>query len=188
MLREQNEVIDVGAEDLLTLLRSAEEEAFRRRSAGLFCGNVMSRHVITVSPHERIATAWQIMQARELRVLPVTDGAGIVVGMLRPEDFVGAVGRGVGRPSLGPKGRLRNGLATGLSMRSPVRQIMAGVPYRASVDTPIADLVPLMGDAGLHHTPVTNVSGRLVGLVTQTDLVNALFRGVGEVGPAAIAA
>ncbi|UIJ70757.1 HPP family protein [Aurantimonas sp. HBX-1] len=180
VLREQNEVIDVAPEDLVTILRAAEEEAFRRRSGGLLCGDVMSRHIITVSPHESIANAWDIMHSRGLRVLPVTDGNGVVVGMLRPEDFVEAIGRGVGRPSLRTAGRLRSGLAAGLSVRSTVERIMGGVPYRASADTPIADLVRLMGEAGVHHTPVTDSAGRLIGLVTQTDLVNALFRGEGS--------
>jgi CBS domain-containing membrane protein len=32
-----------------------------------------------------------------------------------------------------------------------------------------------MADAGLHHLPVIDEEGRLVGMVTQSDVVAALF-------------
>ena len=41
--------------------------------------------------------------------------------------------------------------------------------------TPIAELVPLMANTGLHHIPVVNHDGRFVGIVTQSDLVAALY-------------
>jgi CBS domain-containing membrane protein len=54
-------------------------------------------------------------------------------------------------------------------MTSPVRSV--------TVDTPIADIVPLMADGGLHHMPVVGADNKLVGLVTQSDVIAALFRG-----------
>ena len=41
--------------------------------------------------------------------------------------------------------------------------------------TPVADLVLRMSDAGLHHLPVVGPDGRLMGIVSQTDLVAALM-------------
>lgn len=35
---------------------------------------------------------------------------------------------------------------------------------------------PAMADRGLHHLPVTDGSGRLAGIVTQSDLIAALYR------------
>lgn len=42
-------------------------------------------------------------------------------------------------------------------------------------DTPVAALVPRMSEAGLHHLPVVDTDGRLVGIVSQTDLIPALL-------------
>jgi len=42
-------------------------------------------------------------------------------------------------------------------------------------DTPIAELVRMMSDDGLHHVPIVDASKQLVGIVTQTDLVAALY-------------
>ncbi len=43
-------------------------------------------------------------------------------------------------------------------------------------DTPAADLVPLMSEGGLHALPVVDANGQLAGIVTQSDLIAALFQ------------
>ncbi len=53
-------------------------------------------------------------------------------------------------------------------MSSPVRS--------ARVDMTITDLVPEMADRGLHHLPVLDQDGRLAGILTQSDLIAALYR------------
>jgi len=40
----------------------------------------------------------------------------------------------------------------------------------------IATLVPVLSDKGLHHIPVTN-NKQVVGIVTQSDLIAALYTG-----------
>lgn len=37
------------------------------------------------------------------------------------------------------------------------------------------ELVPLMANAGYHHIPVVDSYGRFAGMVTQSDLVAALY-------------
>jgi CBS domain-containing membrane protein len=37
--------------------------------------------------------------------------------------------------------------------------------------------VPLLSDLGHHHIPVVDAERRLAGMVTQSDLVAALYRG-----------
>jgi CBS domain-containing membrane protein len=41
--------------------------------------------------------------------------------------------------------------------------------------TPMVNLVPLMSNIGHHHVPVVDAQRRLVGIVTQSDLVGALY-------------
>ena len=45
----------------------------------------------------------------------------------------------------------------------------------AAVDLPIVQLVPLMADDGVHQIPVIDGERRLVGMVTQSDMVAALY-------------
>jgi CBS domain-containing membrane protein len=51
-------------------------------------------------------------------------------------------------------------------------------PRAASVNTPIADLVPLFANHGHHHIPVLDAERRLVGMVTPSDLIAGLHRHV----------
>jgi CBS domain-containing membrane protein len=48
-------------------------------------------------------------------------------------------------------------------------------PRTAQVDTPITELVPLMANSGFHHIPVVDHEGRFAGIVTQSDVVAALY-------------
>ncbi|MFP5392533.1 MAG: CBS domain-containing protein, partial [Gammaproteobacteria bacterium] len=50
------------------------------------------------------------------------------------------------------------------------------------------DLVPLMADSGLHHIPVVDEENRFAGIVTQSDLVAALYQSRLAEAPAALAA
>lgn len=40
----------------------------------------------------------------------------------------------------------------------------------------MVNLVPMLSDSGMHHLPVVNAERRLSGIVTQSDLVAALYR------------
>ena len=44
----------------------------------------------------------------------------------------------------------------------------------ASVDRHLAELIPLFGSSGHHHIPIVDAEDRLVGIVTQSDVVAAL--------------
>jgi CBS domain-containing membrane protein len=58
-----------------------------------------------------------------------------------------------------------------------VGQIMVSPVLTARADMHIVELVPLLSDAGLHHVPVVDDQARLVGMVTQSDLIAVLFTG-----------
>ena len=47
----------------------------------------------------------------------------------------------------------------------------------ASADRPLSELVPLFADTGHHHIPIIDDDKRLVGIITQSDVVSALAQG-----------
>ncbi|MCQ0990359.1 HPP family protein [Jiella marina] len=177
VLERRGKVVDIDRNDLMEILTTAEHEAYRRRSGDLTCGDVMSRDVVTVSPTTTIGEAWAIIRDRDFSVLPVTTDDRKLVALLTRENFVDAVGKGLGRPSLLADKRLERGLDKGFSTRMPVERIASKAPLTAMTTTSIAELVPILSKAGLHHIAVVDEATRLIGLVTQTDLVMALFKG-----------
>ena len=56
----------------------------------------------------------------------------------------------------------------------PVSRVMTSPVTTVGVDTPLARLVSLMIDSGLRNLPVVDDDGRLVGLVTRTELIAVL--------------
>ncbi|OYU74531.1 MAG: hypothetical protein CFE32_17470 [Alphaproteobacteria bacterium PA3] len=48
----------------------------------------------------------------------------------------------------------------------------------ASADLHVIELLPLFSEGGHHHLPIVDAERRLVGIVTQSDLVRALHRAV----------
>lgn len=177
VLKRQDKVVDIDRTDLMAILTTAEDEAYRRRSRDLTCADVMSRDVVTIAPSTTIGEAWHIIQDRNFSVLPVTTEDHKLVAMLSRDNFVEAVGRGLRRPSLRPAGRLAHGFARGFSTQMAVERIVTKNPPKAYRDTAIAELVPYLATARLHHVAVVDETDRLIGLVTQTDLVLALFKG-----------
>ena len=57
---------------------------------------------------------------------------------------------------------------------------MAAPVYTALESMHIVELVPLLSERGLHHIPIVNAERRLVGMVTQSDLIAALYAGTVE--------
>jgi CBS domain-containing membrane protein len=43
------------------------------------------------------------------------------------------------------------------------------------MDEPIVELVPLMSNLGLHHIPVVDDDGLFVGVISQSDVLAALY-------------
>ena len=52
------------------------------------------------------------------------------------------------------------------------------------VDRHLAELVPVFGSTGHHHIPVVNAERKLVGMLTQSDVVAALSRSLDETASA----
>jgi CBS domain-containing membrane protein len=57
-----------------------------------------------------------------------------------------------------------------------VGQIMTRRVRVASHDRRLVDLIPLFGGEGHHHIPIIGDQGKLVGIITQTDLIAAINR------------
>lgn len=61
-------------------------------------------------------------------------------------------------------------LAEGRSPTTPVREVMSAPLFTLPTHTPLYEAVAAMVERGIHHLPLTE-GGRLVGVVTHTDLV-----------------
>jgi CBS domain-containing membrane protein len=172
VLKRRSEWLDVSPDDLEALLREAEMQAYARTFGRLTSADVMTKPIASVVPSTSIAAALTLLDRRHVNALPVADANGRLVGLVTRADLT--------RPVRGPATLWQR-----LSARLPQR--LSGASARidavmsrdvASVpDTmPLAALVPLFAHSGHHHIPVVDASHRLVGIVTQSDLIAGLYR------------
>lgn len=178
VLKQYNEVLDINRDDLETLFHQAEMQAYRRRFGEITCADIMSRDVVTVAHDTRLAEAWTLLRQHKVRALPVVDAARHVVGIISVVDFMKHANLDMHR-SFSAKMRAFFGYFLRWRLQEPsmVGQIMTRTVLTAGTDVHVVHLVPMLSDAGLHHVPIVDGDKRLVGMVTQSDLIAALYRG-----------
>lgn len=174
-LKDYGELLDVDRSDIEQVMRAAEVRAFRRRSGDILCRDIMSRDVLAISSGDTLKNALYLLRTHHIRALPVTDEYARVVGMLTQTDFLTKASWGNGGPAIGLGRRLSHAFRLKTAPQSVVSEIMTAPARTATGDMPVADLLPLMANGGLHHLPVVDEHGALAGIVTQSDVIAALF-------------
>jgi CBS domain-containing membrane protein len=170
-LEARGELLDVSEDDLQELFVEAGHRAWRRRFGSLRCGEIMSHDVISVLPSTPAQEAWQRMIRHAVKALPVVDPQARLLGIVTLHDFF--VGHELGAGVAGRASWL-------------VGDIMTTDVLTAAPGQELVELMHAFSDGGRHHLPVVDEQRRLVGMLTQSDMVAALFR-AGIERPAALA-
>ncbi len=178
VLLEYDQVLDISRDELENLYQQAELRAYRRRFGEVLCADIMSRDVLAVQYATPLHEAWHLLRRHDIRALPVIDKARRVVGLVSDTDFMASAELdhfdGIAARFRRLLQRPRDMFA---SQPEAVGQIMPRGTRTVAETMPIAELVPLMADAGLRHVAVVNAERRLSGIISQADLVAALYRG-----------
>ena len=142
----------------------------------------MSRSPHAVEFGSSLSEAWRLMRQHRIKALPVIDRARRVVGIITMADFLKHAQiddymnlseriKQVWQPS---------GLSHG-DKPEVVGQVMTRRVRVASAQSYLAELLPLFSQTGHHHLPVIDSENRLIGILTQTDVVSALAKAVRHV-------
>jgi CBS domain-containing membrane protein len=176
-LAHYNQVLDVSRDDLEDLLHFAEAAAYERNFGHLVCRDIMSPEPLAAQFGTKLDEAWALMRQRRIKALPVIDRSRRVVGIVTVADFLEHAGFeqpvGIGQRL---RALIRSDGTTHSTKPETVGQIMTRTVRVASEDRRVAELVPLFSDDGHHHIPIIDSDKRLVGIITQSDLVRALYR------------
>jgi acetoin utilization protein AcuB len=128
--------------------------------------DVMTPNPVTVSPHARVAEAWDLMRELDVRHIPVVD-AGELVGMVSDRDVAyldldrllmaeGAAG-------------LQRQLAT------PVISVMTSDVIVVEPETGLSDVIGLMLEHKVGALPVVSPGTReIMGIVSYVDVLGAV--------------
>ncbi|MDQ8038097.1 MAG: HPP family protein [Pedobacter sp.] len=160
VLAARNEVLDISKDDLEEILLAAEARAQQRHFGNIVCADIMSRDIATVTAETSLQEAWQKLSHHRITALPVVTPEQQLAGIVSLHDFF------VSR---------ENGLPEPVPAAGRVLDIMTPNVVTAGPGTGLAELVKLFSDGGLHHLPVIAEDRSVLGMVTQSDLVAALF-------------
>ena len=177
-LQQMNTYLDVSEEDLEQVYKMAGMQAYRRKMGEITCADIMSRDLVTVEYGTELEEAWAELRYHKIKALPVVDKAQRVIGIITLVDFLKRANlatHATFREKLLDYIRRTPGMAS--DKEEVVGQIMASPVYMAKETMHIVQLVPLLSERGLHHIPIINEERRLVGMVTQSDLIAALYAG-----------
>jgi CBS domain-containing protein len=145
----------------------------------------MEREVVTAGPDDDIESIIRLLRAHELPGVPVVDGDGRVLGIvteadliLRDEDadlhlphHIDLMGGVVYLGRLKDyEERLRRAFA------GSVADMMTPDPITVSPDASIQDAAKIIAERRHNRLPVVDGDGKLVGVVTRIDVLDALTR------------
>jgi CBS domain-containing membrane protein len=169
------QVLDVSRDDLENIIFETEMQAFGRRFGVISCGEIMSKDVVTVDPDTALGEAWRILQRHRLHVLPVVDRARRIVGIVGQGDFLQHAELAGYQTVAERLRRLVGIVGSERGLPKTVGEIMTAAVTTVRANEGISRLVPLMSNSGLHHVPVVENDGELLGIVSQSDLLAALY-------------
>ncbi len=114
---------------------------------------IMTRRLHTVGPDQTLAEAAELLTRYGHSSLPVVDGEGRLVGLITRKAVDRAVNHGLGE--------------------KPVRAYMWRRPEVIGPETPLSEIRRRMAEKDLGRLPVVDEEGRLLGLITRSDLLRA---------------
>jgi acetoin utilization protein AcuB len=143
----------------------------------MFVARRMQKTIVTVPPSASLAEAQEQMRGHNIRQIPVTLESGKLVGILSDRDIRGAV--------------LPAGLVPGFSAEeaerflkdTPVERAMTRKVVTATLTDTLEDAIVLLHDFRVNALPVVDEDGRVVGIITRTNVLEAFIDvlGVGEI-------
>lgn len=152
VLGRYDELLDVSRDDLDALFRAVEAQAHRRLHGEIRCRQIMSRDIVHAGPDDALDDARARLLQRGLRIMPVIEADRRVVGVVGLAELALDTARTVG-------------------------EVMQPSPCIVSPDAPIDELLPILSGGMFREALVATPDGQMLGLITQTDLLAALWRG-----------
>ncbi|NJD62356.1 MAG: CBS domain-containing protein [Deltaproteobacteria bacterium] len=134
----------------------------------------MMRNPVFVDENDSMKKAMDLLKEREIRHLPVLRDGEKLVGILTERDIKQA--------SPSPATALEIREIYYLLDKVKVKQIMTRRPYTVSSSAPIEEAALIMREKKIGCLPVVE-EGRLVGILTETDILDAFIEAMGVSGP-----
>jgi len=171
--------LDITPGDFKEVYQLAYAQALARLSRAVTAAEIMTREVVSVRPDTPLAEVAEAMGMRGISGVPVTDAAGKVLGVISEKDFLTHMG--IREPqnfmTLVASCLKSQGCVALPIKKRQAADIMSSPAISVSPETSVKEIAALFTEKGINRAPVTDLAGRLLGLVTRGDLVQAAMGG-----------
>lgn len=131
----------------------------------------MTSPAVTITPDTPFQEALKLMRDKKFRRLPVVDSTGKIVGIVSERDMLHA--------SPSPATSLSVWEVNYLLWKLKISDIMTHNVLTLHQDTPIEDAASLMVTHKIGGVPVVDDGGKVVGVITETDIFRAFVEMLG---------
>jgi CBS domain-containing protein len=120
----------------------------------MIASEIMTQKVATIHPEASVQQAARLLSEERISGAPVLDAAGVLIGIITEADIIAHAGR--------------EGLC--------VADIMSREIISVGERTPVHEIAQLLAERKIKRVPVV-CDGKLVGIVSRADIVDAVARG-----------
>ncbi|MBL3705868.1 CBS domain-containing protein [Sulfitobacter sp. BDSS02] len=166
---------NLGVEDLARLIGAAELQVASHRTGPLLATDVMSRNLVTIGPDTPLSEVADLFRLHCFTSLPVTGPEERYLGVIFQMHLITRAREDALRLHNGYLAAFQRLLDRDRAQPVRASDIMSVAGPRAVPTTPIGVLLPMMADGAVDAVPVLE-RGRIVGIVTRTDLIAGLAR------------
>jgi len=123
--------------------------------------NFMTQNPVILSPEEDIKAAFNLLSDKHMRQAPVLED-GTLIGIVTDRDLRMAIVQDLKTPNL------------------TVSNVMTPNPKTVSEDEPLQSAANIIAENKFNALPVVSSDGRLVGIITTTDILLGLLNTIEE--------
>jgi len=175
-MKSMDGFIDITTSTFREIYELAYEHAIKRMLGTMPVKNIMSKPVFCVNFDLTIFETAEFLAVRNISGAPVIDKVGKVIGVISEKDFLRKMGfdnepsfMGVISRCLNTSGCMVSGLKTIL-----LKDILSSPAVWISKEASVSEVSSIFMEKSINRIPVCDEQGFPVGIVTRSDLINAI--------------
>jgi acetoin utilization protein AcuB len=126
-----------------------------------FAYQIMTKPVFVISPSTTLHAVSEIFADRRYRHIPVVASDGALMGIISDRDFF--------------RYRASTTHENSRAQKEPVSSVMTSEVLVATPDTRIREIATTMFEERIGSVPIVESDGRLVGIITRSDILRAII-------------
>jgi CBS domain-containing membrane protein len=167
--------LDITPGDFKDLYRHAYQHAMQRLAGEITVKDMMVKKVVSVTPDTPLPEIAEVMGGLGISGVPVVDADNRVVGVISEKDFLSRMGAESPQNFMSV---VANCLKAKGCIMLPIRaqkaeDIMTSPAIAVGERATYMEVAQLFHEKGINRAPVIDEEGRLIGIVSRADIVQA---------------